>query len=118
MDVQRDEGVCKPDWLNAEMLVGAQPSFLPSGWLVRISVFDRVGLFDTSYRYGCDSDWLSRARDAGVVSHMLPDGLFHWRIHTTNASYQHELMRTEMLRALQGSLARKRIGVAKAGARA
>jgi glycosyltransferase involved in cell wall biosynthesis len=103
-------GVPRPDWFEPEWLATPKPGYVPSTWLVRRDAFARVGEFDTSYAIACDSDWLTRAKDAGLASEMLADVLVRWRVHGENGSYDQATMRREMFRMLRGTAARQREG--------
>lgn len=80
----------------------------PSAWLLRRSVFERVGLFDPSYRLAEDIEWLGRARDAGARTIALQDCLVSKRVHDTNISGQHAASHQLAISALRASVARKR----------
>jgi len=38
----------------------------PSGWLMPVSTWERVGAFDASYRYHLDNEWLGRLANSGA----------------------------------------------------
>ena len=76
--------------------------------MLRREVFDRIGPLDTSYLIASDSDWLTRAKDAGVMSAMLRDVLVRWRVHGANGSYDQDTMRRELVRMLRGTARRQR----------
>jgi glycosyltransferase involved in cell wall biosynthesis len=38
----------------------------PSGWLMKLSSWTRIGPFDESYRWHLDSDWLGRLGESGL----------------------------------------------------
>jgi glycosyltransferase involved in cell wall biosynthesis len=86
-----------------------QAGTLPSAGLVRRSVLERIGPFDTGFRHGSDTEWQARAADAGVRWELLPDVLVEYRIHGANDSYDNLGMKREMFELLRGSLARKRM---------
>jgi glycosyltransferase involved in cell wall biosynthesis len=78
--------------------------------LVRREVFDEVGLFDTSYPSGDDTDWFLRTKDLGVELVTLDEPLQRYRIHAASMSASRdprERMRLR-LRLLQTSIRRKR----------
>ena len=88
----------------------AQTGSINSGGLVRRSVLDRVGPFDTRFRIAPDTDWQARALDAGVRHALLPDVLVEYRIHGANISYDVLTGKREMFDLLRASTARKRMG--------
>jgi hypothetical protein len=57
---------------------------VPSTWLIRRAVWESVGDFDPARRIGEDLQWLSRAKDAGIVLAMPEDVLVHKRAHEAN----------------------------------
>jgi glycosyltransferase involved in cell wall biosynthesis len=101
-------GTPRPDWFEPAWLNGPQPGFVPSTWVLRRETFDRIGPLDPSYEIASDSDWLTRAKDAGVGSLMLPEVLVRWRVHGANGSYDQDTMRSELLRMLRGTARRQR----------
>ncbi len=102
------DGTPRPAWFREEWIGNPQPGYTPSTWLVRRDAFDEIGTFDTSYQVACDSDWLARAKDAGLGIGMLPDALVRWRVHGANGSYEQAVMRSEILRMARESAARQR----------
>ena len=98
-----------PPGTPAEWFEEPQPGTLPSSGLVRRSVLEAVGPFDSRFRAGPDTEWHARATDAGVRWEMLPEVLVHYRIHGANMSYDNLLMKREMFDLLRASLARKRV---------
>jgi GT2 family glycosyltransferase len=96
-----------PPGTPAEWFEAPQPGTLPSAGLVRRTILDSVGPFDT--RFGNpDTDWQARAADAGIRYKLLPDVLVQYRIHGANYSYDNQRMKREMFETLRSSLARKR----------
>ncbi|MFO7999186.1 MAG: glycosyltransferase [Bacteroidales bacterium] len=71
----------KPEWLEV-------PSKVPGTCCMaaRKQVFERVGLFNTSYRSGEDLEWFQRAGEAGVGMAWLPVPLVRRRVHDQNLS--------------------------------
>ena len=66
----------------------------------------RVVVFDGAFGSAYDADWLARARDAGVVSSMLPEPLLLKRLHSSNSFVTEENSR-HLLQALRRSIQRK-----------
>ena len=102
-----EEGVPRPAWIRQEQLEEAQKGGVPN-LLVRRSVFDAAGRFDPAHRSGSDLDWVVRAKDAKVLSAVLPQVLLRRRIHRTNHSYHWQGGKTMLLRALKASIDRQR----------
>ena len=79
--------------------------------LVRTTVFEQVGLFDESLETSQDSDWLLRAKDAGLKMGVLEEVLVRRRLHASNNTYQPERQACEnqnLLRLLHDSVKRQR----------
>lgn len=108
MELVLVEGTPRPPWFRPNWLSEPQQGFTPSVWLVRREAFELVGQFDTGYEVACDSDWLARAKDAGLRQAMLADVLVRWRVHGANGSYDQDAMRREMLSMVRRSAARQR----------
>lgn len=108
MEVALLDGTPRPGWLPDAWLTTPQPAYVPSAWMVRRRAFDAVGLFDTDFEIACDSDWLARAKDAGLPSVMLPDVLLRWLIHGENGSYDRATMAREVLAVMRRSVRRQK----------
>ncbi|MGV3709322.1 MAG: glycosyltransferase family 2 protein [Gemmatimonas sp.] len=76
--------------------------------IVRRGIFDRVGYMNQAFGPAGDTDWFSRARDAGCEIALLPDTVVLKRVHDTNTSISDGQLNNHLLRALRGSIARKR----------
>jgi len=73
--------------------------------LVRKASFEKVGGFDTKLSVGEFIDWYSRAEEKGLRTEMLPQVVFHRRLHATN---QGQTKREDYLKILRARLDRKR----------
>lgn len=104
-----------PPGFRRELLDGPQPGVLMETLVAHKRVFDIVGGFDPTYAVGEDTDWFARARDAGVQMALLPNVLLKKRIHGANASLNERTTNQLLLRALRGSIARKRSALADGG---
>lgn len=102
-----EPGTAKPPWLREEWLTVSTPGYAPGVLLARRELFDRLGSYDESYEVGSDTEWMVRARDAGVGFEMLPDVLLRYRIHGDNAIYRTDALRAEIFRVLRASMARR-----------
>ncbi len=97
-----------PPGTPASWFAEPQPGTLASAGLVRRHVLDSVGPFDSRYQIGSDTEWQSRAADAGVRHALLPEVLVEYRIHGANMSYDNLRMKREMFELLRAAVARKR----------
>ena len=59
----------------------------PSGWFMRQEVLGKVGVFDESYRFHLDNEWLGRLREAGVR-----------RVHLVEATAPVEMVHAHQVR--------------------
>ena len=72
--------------LREHRIARPMPIWLPSTLLARRRVFDAVGGFDESLRFGHSTEWLLRARAEGIVVEMVPEVLYRRRLHGGNRS--------------------------------
>jgi glycosyltransferase involved in cell wall biosynthesis len=100
-----------PSWFNPRYGTEPMVAYLP---MVRKDVFEQVGVFDPTYAIGEDLDWVTRAKDAGIRYHVLPDVVLSYRLHGANATYS-MIGADHLLRVLRSSLARRRTDEAADG---
>ena len=81
----------------------------PSAMVCRRAVFERVGGFSTSLAIGCDTDWFSRAFDAGVRIDELDEVVLHKGIGVENLSHATGQYRQELLTIVRDHLRRTRV---------
>jgi glycosyltransferase involved in cell wall biosynthesis len=62
------------------------PGYITPAMVARRSVFERIGLFDTTLKTSTCRDWFIRARERNVVFDLLPRVLVRRRLHATNIS--------------------------------
>jgi glycosyltransferase involved in cell wall biosynthesis len=103
-----EPGTKRPPWLKEEFLEGDQVGYLPGTLVVRTTVFDQIGAFDVAYGISSDSDWFTRAKDAGIAMAILPEVLLCRRIHSGNLSSEVQQIQAELLKLLRTSVARQR----------
>ena len=99
-----EPGTPMPPWVRPEWFEEPQVSFVTSAMLVRRETLESVGRFDESYVVGSDTDWMVRARDAGVDAVTLEEVLVYHRLHGANNSYDLEMTSEETLRLIKSSL--------------
>lgn len=78
--------------------------------LHRRGVFDTVGLLDESLRFGEDTDWIARAREAGVPMHFDGRVALEYRRHTHNLTADKATVQRHLTLVLKRSLDRRRRG--------
>lgn len=103
-----EPGAIAPPWLKKELLLHDQIGYLPGTFVVRRRVFNRIGLFDPTYKIGSDTDWLARAKDLKVPMAILPEVLLIRRIHHSNQSAQTDIIHAELTKILKASIDRRR----------
>ncbi len=104
----REAGTEWPSWVDPRYYDQPQPALVPSALVARRSAFDHVGPFDPSFWLTNDSDWIMRARDAGLPTRLMPEVLYDRRIHATNQTHNTAGLMAEALRLMHGSIKRKR----------
>lgn len=103
-----EPGTPRPSWLKPEFLENDQVGAFACTMVVRRAVFDQIGLFNLDYQVGEDTDWIVRAKDAGVAMTILPDVLLYRRVHGSNISSLIKVHHATLTRILRASIERKR----------
>ena len=103
-----EPGITPPAWVRPERLQGPQPSFLPSCLVVRKATFARIGCFDPALRISNDTDWVARAKEAGVIPVVAQAALVRHRIHAGNHSRFVEDVHQDLRSVVRKALLRKR----------
>ncbi len=109
-----EPGIERPVWAEvAPALARARPDIAQRGgvplisMVVRASLFEQIGGFDTSYVHGEDADCLLRAGQlAGVVT--LDSVVLRRRVHSGNLSHDVEALRRGTFRVLRDHMRRLR----------
>lgn len=83
-------------------------SFNIGAALYRKSVFEKIGAFDPALRFGEDTDWFMRAREAGVGLLVLSETTLHYRLHEGGMTHGKSAADLNMVRVLKKSLDRRR----------
>ena len=97
-EIRLDRGIDPPRWLQAD---DARATYPIMTMMARAPVFERVGLFDTSFLVAEDTDWLLRARSCGVRYEVVERLLLRRRIHGANLMYRSVDRRKALFRSLQ-----------------
>jgi glycosyltransferase involved in cell wall biosynthesis len=96
-----------PPGFRPELLKGEHTGYSMETLTAHRKVFDLVGFFDEKLKTSEDVDWLSRAKDLGIASAVLPEVLLHIRIHQTNLHLQSNKNNFDLLRVVKNSINRK-----------
>ena len=102
-----EDGTPRPERFAGARLDEPRSAATPSTLVARRSVFDRIGAFDPSLTIGCDADWFTRARDAGVYCATIPEVLLKKRLHENNISRNVQRNRRDMFEVARRSIARR-----------
>jgi len=106
-----EPGINWPSWQGEKFSEEDEYSYSVSALAARKSVFDEIGTFDPRFRIGSDTDWLIRAKEAGIRMAILPDVLVERRIHDSNLCYDYDKPGARLLmwrRLCRASINRKR----------
>lgn len=109
-EVRVEPGVGRPEWLFEEWLHGPAPVVGTCSMMVRRELFARVGRFDESLVSGEDTDWIVRAKAAGVVHTLVPESLLWRRVHHDNTSTRERFDQRAMLAILRRRIGRRHDG--------
>jgi glycosyltransferase involved in cell wall biosynthesis len=99
-----------PDEIRARLVCpeGASAARAAGSLLIRRRVFDRIGVFDPSFRIGETIDWIARADAAGVAMRTVDAIVLRRRLHDQNTGVRNAHLRSEYLRVLKAALDRRR----------
>jgi glycosyltransferase involved in cell wall biosynthesis len=97
-----------PAWFARPELIGVpHAGWAPSCTVFRREVFARVGPYDERLAQASDSDWIARAKELGIVFHVLDEVLVRRRIHGANDSASPTAFR-ELMQVARNAAARRR----------
>jgi GT2 family glycosyltransferase len=98
-----------PRWIDPDM-VGREVHAPHVGtMLVWRRNFEQVGHFDTDYRWGNDTDWFMRAREAEARIARVDEALYVYRVHESNESSRAGIpVLQDTLSAVHASIRRRR----------
>ena len=74
----------------------------------RRQVFDRIGVFEESLRFGEDTDWFMRALEDNVEMRILRPTTLLYRMHGKNMTQDRKAMSHQIMVVLQRSMERRR----------
>ena len=85
-----------------------QPAPVVPAMLIHRSVFERAGLFATSWKVGVDLDWFLRVKDEGIHVQILPEVVLRRRLHAANTGIVNSKFASQRLEILKSALDRRR----------
>jgi glycosyltransferase involved in cell wall biosynthesis len=103
----RQEWMNPPPWLGRDAVYGDLDGVPILSAMLRRSVFDQVGGFDTSFTHSEDMDLLFRLRENGIGIEVLTDVILLRRFHGTNLTASPPST-SPLLRSLRQKLERDR----------
>jgi glycosyltransferase involved in cell wall biosynthesis len=106
-----DNAVPAPGF-RIDLLGRAVPGWIMESLMARRAVFDEVGWFDARLQPAEDTEWFSRALDAGTPMRMLPDICVRKGVHAGNTSVSLNT-RANLVEVIRRSLSRKHQAVAR-----
>jgi glycosyltransferase involved in cell wall biosynthesis len=90
-----------------------QPAPVVPAMLIRRSVFEHTGLFETTWKVGSDLDWFLRVKEQGIRVEVLPQVVLRRRIHSRNTGIVNKGYASQRLQILKAALERRRGGDGK-----
>jgi glycosyltransferase involved in cell wall biosynthesis len=102
------EGEAIPAGFRPHLFERDLVSPIPGTMVIARSVFEKVGLFETSIKTAGDVDWVARARNAGIKFIELDELVLMKRVHGTNLTRDAAIVNAELLQVLRKNIARKR----------
>jgi len=109
------EGVEPPEWLQRDRIYGELDGIPLVSAMVRRTVLDEVGGFDTSFGFAEDRDLFIRLREHGVRIEVLPEIMVYRRFHGENTNFTRRPAKHPILRSLKGKLDRERAAPEQGG---
>ena len=74
----------------------------------RRRVFEKIGVYDPQLRFGEDTDWFMRAREAGIGLLVLPETTLYYRLHEGGMTSGKAVTELNIAEVLKRSLDRRR----------
>jgi glycosyltransferase involved in cell wall biosynthesis len=96
--------------LRARLLLppDAAPGYVPGAMLARRDVFERIGVFDVSFRLGDFVEWYMRCRERGIREAGTDEIVLMRRHHPGNYTRRHRDQYRDYARAVHAGLKRRR----------
>ena len=103
-----EPGVAPPPWFRKDLIERDHPCFGTGILVVRRIVFEQVGEFDPGFGRAGDTEWLFRAKDAGIAVGVVPETVLIRRVHAANVPAVYRPDHTFLLSMLKRSIDRSR----------
>ncbi len=95
----------------------AMPGYIGGASLIRNSVFDKLGLFETCWDGGEFISWYARCKEQGIRTKLYPEVVLRRRIHASNTGIAKRDSKGDYFRILKASMDRRRRQAQDASAR-
>ena len=108
-----EEGYEIPPGFRKELLVGDYAGYMPETLVVRKSLFDQIGKFNTDLKISADVEWFARAKDQNIPMTIIPEILVYKRVHNANSTLdasKARVLKHELLKSLKYSIDRQKSG--------
>ena len=103
----RQEWLNPPPWLTRDARFGDLDGIPLLSAMIRRSVFDELGGFDSTFRVAEDTDLLIRMRERGIEIAILPEIILYRRFHGANLTAERSSP-SALVRSLRQKLERER----------
>lgn len=101
-------GCSIPLGFRKELLEQDTVSYIPGTLMVRKSLLESIGKFNSEIVIASDVDWFAKVKDAKIQMGIIPEVLLHKRVHGQNISSNIANNNKELLRVLRQSINRKK----------
>ncbi|BAQ61471.1 glycosyl transferase [Geminocystis sp. NIES-3708] len=108
-----EEGNLPPSGFKTELLEGDHVGKIMETLMVKKSVFEKVGNFNSEFWVAEDVDWFARCQDANIFIKVIDKILLNKRIHNNNISLNRPENNQNLLKILRESIHRKRENLSK-----
>jgi glycosyltransferase involved in cell wall biosynthesis len=102
------DGCSVPAKFKAHLFQGDHVMYGVESLIVRKSLFEQVGRFNTEFSIGEDLDWFSRTKDQSIPMGIVPEILLFKRVHDTSATITEPNINNIFLQVIRHSVRRKR----------
>lgn len=103
-----EPGEEKPSNFREEFLSNDTVQNILETLVVRKALFDKIGFFDTSFSYGMEVEWFTRAIDNKINFAVLEKVLTLKRVHSDSITAKNKNAFNDIIKALRKSIKRKK----------
>ena len=103
-----EPGEEKPSNFREEFLTNDTVQNILETLMVRKTLFDKIGFFDTSFSYGMEVEWFTRAIDYQINFAVVDKVLTRKRVHGESITQRNKNVFNDTIKALRKSIKRKK----------